>query len=358
MLYHLLVPLSKYDSFSAFNVVRYLTFRTALAALTAMFLSFILGPPLIRRLTAMKVGQTIRNDGPEAHLSKAGTPTMGGSLIVMAILIPALLWSDLASLYFWAVFVVIVGFAAVGFIDDYLKIKRKKGITAKQKLLGQILFGTLAAIMIYAEKDFTTAMTVPFFKNVSIELGALYIPVIAFIIVGTSNAVNLTDGLDGLAIGPTMIAAGTFTLLAYVAGHARIADYLQIHYVAGAGNLSIISATIIGAGLGFLWFNTYPAQVFMGDVGSLPLGGALGALACITKNELLLVVIGGIFVMETVSVIVQVVSFKLTGKRVFAMAPIHHHYELKGWAEPKIIVRFWIIAIILALVSLTSLKLR
>lgn len=358
MLYHLLVPLA--DDLSVFNVVRYLTFRAAAAALTAMFLSFLLGPWLIRKLTELKVGQTIRNDGPQTHLSKSGTPTMGGTLIILAILGPTLLWSDLSDPYVWAVTVVGLGYGAIGFWDDYLKLTRKnpKGISGRIKMIGQIAFGTAAALLIYNHPSFTTVMTVPFFKNVHINLGVAYVPFMVLVMVATSNAVNLTDGLDGLAIGPSMISAGTFMILAYVAGHVKIADYLQIPYVAEAGNLSIVCATVIGAGLGFLWFNTYPAQVFMGDVGSLPLGGLLGAIACVTKNELLLALVGGIFVLETVSVIVQVASFKLTGKRVFAMAPIHHHYELKGWAEPKIIVRFWIVSIILAMVSLMTLKLR
>jgi len=358
VLYHLLVPMA--DKFGPLNVVRYLTFRMAMASLTAMFISFIFGPFLIRKLKEMKVGQTIRDDGPQSHLEKEGTPTMGGSLIIISIVLPALLWSDLTDTYLWAVLVVVTGFGILGFADDYLKLAHQntKGLSARHKLFWQVVIGSLAATLIYMNPSFVPSLFVPFFKNVEIDLGVAYLPFIVLVIVATSNAVNLTDGLDGLAIGPIMITSGTFLILAYVAGHFRIASYLQINYVADAGNLSIGCGAIVGASLGFLWFNTYPAQVFMGDVGSLPLGGALGAIACVTKNEILLIITGGIFVLETVSVIVQVASFKLTGKRVFAMAPIHHHYELKGWAEPKIIVRFWIISIILGLISLTSLKLR
>ncbi len=358
MLYHLLYPLS--EKFFVLNVVRYLTFRTAMASLTAMFISFLLGPVLIRKLTQMQIGQSIRDDGPQSHLEKAGTPTMGGSLIIIAILIPTLLWADLKNSFVWAMTLVIGGYGLIGFIDDYLKVAKKnsKGLSANMKIVGQVVIGTAVAAIIYTAPGYSSLMPVPFFKQVHLDLGIIYIPFIVLVIVATSNTVNLTDGLDGLAIGPTMTSALTFTLLAYLAGHFKLANYLQITYVAGAGDLSIICGAIVGAGLGFLWFNTYPAQVFMGDVGSLSLGGALGAAACVTKNEILLILIGGIFVLEGLSVIIQVTSFKLTGKRVFAMAPIHHHYELKGWAEPKIIVRFWIISIILSLMALTSLKLR
>lgn len=358
MIYHLLFPLA--DHFGILNVLRYLTFRTAAASLTAMFLSFLLGPFLIRTLTKLKLGQTVRPDGPESHLAKAGTPTMGGSLIIIAILVPTLLWADLTNHYVWAVILVIAGYGAIGFIDDYRKLSRKNatGLSGRYKIFGQIIIGTAVAFVISRAPGYEAILTVPFFKTVNIDLGVFALPLMVFVIVATSNAVNLTDGLDGLAIGPMIISSGAFLILAYVAGHVGIAEYLQIIYVSGAGDLAIICGAIIGAGLGFLWFNFYPAQVFMGDVGSLPLGGALGVVACVSKNELLLILIGGVFVLETVSVIVQVASFKLTGKRVLAMAPIHHHYELKGWAEPKIIVRFWIISIILALVGLTSLKLR
>ncbi len=358
MLYHLLYPLS--DEIGVFNVVRYLTFRTAMALLTAMFLSFVLGPFLIRKLGQMQIGQSIRNDGPKSHLEKAGTPTMGGSLIIIAILIPTLLWANLTNHFVWALMLVVAGYGVIGFIDDYLKVAKKnsKGLSAGTKLLGQTIVGTAVALIIYTAPGYSSLMPVPFFKDVHLDLGYFYIPFIVLVIVATSNTVNLTDGLDGLAIGPIMTSALTFTLLAYLAGHFKLANYLQIMYVSGAGDLSIICGAMVGAGLGFLWFNTYPAQVFMGDVGSLSLGGALGVAACVTKNEILLILIGGIFVLEGLSVIIQVTSFKLTGKRVFAMAPIHHHFELKGWAEPKIIVRFWIISIIFSLMALTSLKLR
>jgi phospho-N-acetylmuramoyl-pentapeptide-transferase len=358
MLYHLLYGLV--DQVSVFNVVRYLTFRTIAASLTAMILSFILGPPLIRKLTQLKVGQTVRQDGPASHLEKAGTPTMGGTLILMSIALSTFLWADLTNRYVWVVLLIIGGYGFIGFVDDYRKLVHRdpKGLPGKQKLLGQIVIGAAAVAIIMTHPDFSDTLSVPFFKQLSPRLGYLYAPFMLFVIVGSSNAVNLTDGLDGLAIGPVMTSAATFGLLAYVAGNVKFADYLQITYVVESGDLMILCGTMVGAGLGFLWFNTYPAQVFMGDVGSLALGGALGSIAVITKNELLLTIIGGIFVLETVSVIVQVVSFKLTGKRVFAMAPIHHHYELKGWAEPKIIVRFWIISIILALAALSTLKLR
>ena len=358
MLYHLLGSLV--DQFSAFNVVRYITFRTIMASLTAMVICFLLGPVLIRKLTELKVGQTVRDDGPATHLDKAGTPTMGGALLIVAISFSTLLWADLTNRYVWVALLIINGYGLIGFVDDYRKLVKKnpKGLSAKQKLIGQTIIGLGAAILIFTHQDFSPTLTAPFFKQIELNLNYFYIPFALFVIMATSNAVNLTDGLDGLAIGPVMISAATFGLLAYVTGHVRIADYLQIFYVPDAGNLAIFCGTMVGAGLGFLWFNTYPAQVFMGDVGSLALGGAIGTVAVITKHELLLILVGGIFVLETVSVIVQVVSFKLTGKRVFAMAPIHHHYELKGWAEPKVIVRFWIISIILALAGLSTLKLR
>ena len=358
MLYHLLGSLV--DQFSAFNVVRYITFRTIMASLTAMVISFLLGPWLIRKLIELKVGQTVRDDGPATHLDKEGTPTMGGALLIVAISFSTFLWADLTNRYVWIALLIINGYGLIGFVDDYRKLVKKdpKGLSAKHKLIGQAIIGFCAAVLIFTQKDFSATLAVPFFKQIELDLNYWYIPFALFVILATSNAVNLTDGLDGLAIGPVMISAATFGLLAYVSGHIRIAEYLQIFYVQDSGNLAIFCGTMVGAGLGFLWFNTYPAQVFMGDVGSLALGGAIGTVAVITKHELLLILIGGIFVLETVSVIVQVVSFKLTGKRVFAMAPIHHHYELKGWAEPKVIVRFWIISIILALAGLSTLKLR
>lgn len=358
MLYHLLYPL--HTDFSALYVFRYITFRTIYATITALMISFMLGPWLIATLQRMQVGQTIRKVGPESHFVKEGTPTMGGALILVAIIIPTLLWADLTNLYIWVCLLVTTGYGAIGFIDDYLKVVRKNsdGISARQKMFWQILIATAAALLLYFSGHVETHLSVPFFKNVSPDLGLFYIPFAILVMVGASNAVNLTDGLDGLAIGPMIIAAGTFLLLAYLAGNANLASYLQITGIPGAGELAILCGAMVGAGLGFLWFNTYPAQVFMGDVGSLSLGGALGTIAVITKNEFVLVIVGGIFVIEALSVIVQVVSFRYWGRRIFRMAPIHHHFELKGWPEPKIIVRFWIISIILALIALSTLKLR
>jgi len=358
MLYHL--AMMYVQKFSVLNVVRYITFRTVVASLTSLAISFAFGPALIRWLTALKVDQTIRDDGPPTHLSKKGTPTMGGTLILISIIIPTLLWADLYNRYVWGVLLVSVGMGIIGFVDDYLKVAHKnpKGIGGKNKIIAQLIVASLAAALIFTHPKFEEFLVVPFFKNIKIPLGLFYIPFGIFLIIGSSNAVNLTDGLDGLAIGPVMTTAGMFIVLSYVVGNYKFATYLQLPYVYDAGNLAVFCGAMTGAGLGFLWYNTYPAQVFMGDVGSLALGGALGAVSLITKTELLLAIAGGIFVLETISVIVQVVSFKLTGKRVFAMAPIHHHYELKGWAEPKVIVRFWIISIILALIALTTLKLR
>lgn len=358
MLYHLLYPL--HTEYSVLYVFRYITFRTIYATITALLISFILGPWLIETLQRMQIGQTIRKVGPESHFVKEGTPTMGGALILLAIILPTLLWADLTNLYIWVTLLVISGYGAIGFIDDYLKVVRKNsdGISARQKMFWQILIALFAALLLYRSSGFDTHLSLPFFKNVSPDLGFFYIPFAVLVMVGASNAVNLTDGLDGLAIGPMIIAAGTFLLLAYLVGNAKLANYLQITGIQGAGELAILCGAMVGAGLGFLWFNTYPAQVFMGDVGSLSLGGALGTIAVITKNEFVLVIVGGIFVIEALSVIVQVVSFRYWGRRVFRMAPIHHHFELKGWAEPKIIVRFWIISIVLALIALSTLKLR
>ncbi len=357
MLYHLLYPLAV--EYSAFNVVRYITFRTAAAALTALFLSFLLGPPLIRALERLRMGQPIREIGP-AHQQKAGTPTMGGLLILLSLSVSVLLWSDLENRFVWLVLGTTIAFGLLGFIDDYRKVRLQdsKGLSATARITWEVLLALGVATAIYTDPSFDAQLSVPFFKNFSPGIGWVYIPLAAFIIVGTANAVNLTDGLDGLAIGPVMIAAGTFLILAYAAGHAGIADYLAIKAVPGAGQLAIFCAALVGGGLGFLWFNTYPAQLFMGDVGALALGGALGAIAVVIRQEILLAVVGGIFVMETVSVVIQVVSFKLTGRRVFLMAPIHHHFEQMGWAEQKIVIRFWIVAIILSLVALSSLKLR
>jgi phospho-N-acetylmuramoyl-pentapeptide-transferase len=360
MLYHLLYPL--HTEFTIFNVVRYLSFRSIAAALTSMMLAFILGPYIIRWLTKKQIGQTIRDDGPKSHLSKAGTPTMGGSLIIIAMTIATLLWVEFGNPFVWLVIMVVIGYGLIGFVDDYRKVVKKdsKGLSVKQKLFWQFLLALVVGSVLYALPDsqFSTTLTIPFFKNLQPDLGLFYIPFVMFVIVGTSNAVNLTDGLDGLAIGPVITCMVTFGILTYIAGNKVYATFLQIPYVPGGGTLAIICGSVLGAGLGFLWFNTFPAQVFMGDVGSLALGGALGTVAVVAKQEILLAVAGGIFVAETLSVIIQVASFKLTGKRVFAMAPIHHHFELRGWAEPKIIVRFWIISIILAMVALSSLKLR
>jgi phospho-N-acetylmuramoyl-pentapeptide-transferase len=359
VLYHLLYPL--HATISAFNVFRYITFRAIYASLTAFLICFVLGPWFIRQLRAMQVGQYIRDDGPEAHLKKAGTPTMGGTLIIFAVVLSTLLWANLTNFYIWILLGITVSYAAIGFIDDYLMQvkKRSKGLSARGKILLQALFALLVGILVCSRPDFNTQVTVPFFKNITPDLGWGYVIFAAFVIVGTSNAVNLTDGLDGLAIGPVVIASVTYMIFAYVAGHVKIANYLQINYVAGSGEVTIFCSAMAGAGIGFLWFNAYPAQMFMGDVGSLPLGGALGSIAVITKQEILLVIVGGLFVMEALSVIFQVGFFKVTkGRRIFRMAPLHHHFELKGWAEPKVIVRFWIIAIALALVAMSTLKLR
>jgi phospho-N-acetylmuramoyl-pentapeptide-transferase len=359
MIYHLLYPL--HISISAFNVFRYITFRTIYASLTAFLICFLLGPWVIRKLRRMQVGQYIREDGPQSHHQKAGTPTMGGVLIVFAVAVATLLWADLSNYFVWIVLLVLLGFGAIGFADDYLMLvkKRSKGLTGRGKLILQTLLALLAGFLVVMCPDVTTLVSIPFFKQVSPDLGWGYILFAAFVIVGASNAVNLTDGLDGLAIGPVIIAAGTYMIFAYIAGHVKIAEYLQIIYVAGAGEIAVFCGALAGAGMGFLWFNAYPAQMFMGDVGSLSLGGSLGAVAVITKQELVLALVGGLFVMEALSVIFQVGFFKVSkGKRIFRMAPLHHHFELKGWPEPKVIVRFWIIAIALALISMSTLKLR
>ncbi|MDP2681917.1 MAG: phospho-N-acetylmuramoyl-pentapeptide-transferase [Deltaproteobacteria bacterium] len=357
MLYHLLYPLVKYHTL--FNVFQYITFRTIYAVVTALVLSFLSGPYIIRKLSLMQIGQVIRNDGPARHLSKEGTPTMGGIIILFCIIVPTLLWANLKNPYVWLLITVTSGFGIVGFIDDYKKWAQKdsRGLRPSHKLLGQCIIALGAALFLYFT-GFNTSITVPFFKNVVIAMGWVYIPFVILVIVGASNAVNLTDGLDGLAIGPITIAAATYMLFTYLTGHTKIANYLQIMYVPNSGELTIFAGAMVGASLGFLWFNSYPAQVFMGDVGSLALGGTLGTLAIITKQEILLVLVGGVFVVEALSVIFQVGSFKLRGKRIFRMAPIHHHFELNGWSEPKIIVRFWIISIILSLIAISTLKLR
>ncbi|MBW1696000.1 MAG: phospho-N-acetylmuramoyl-pentapeptide-transferase [Deltaproteobacteria bacterium] len=359
MVYHLLYPL--HTTISVFNVFRYITFRTIYASLTAFLICVLLGPWVIRKLTALQIGQYVRDDGPRSHLQKAGTPTMGGALILFAVVVSTVLWTILTNAYVWIALFVTVGYGFIGFIDDYLMQikKRSKGLTVRKKLLMQFAFAIVTGLLVFVRPDFDTHVTIPFFKKISPDLGWGYVLFAALVIVGTSNAVNLTDGLDGLAIGPAIIVAATYMVFAYVAGHVKIADYLQINYVAGSGEIAVFCGAIAGAGFGFLWFNTYPAQVFMGDIGSLSLGGALGTVAVITKQEILLLVVGGLFVVEALSVIFQVGFFKMTnGRRIFRMAPLHHHFELKGWAEPKVIVRFWIISIILALISMSTLKLR
>jgi len=360
MLYHLLYPLR--EAVSGFNVFRYITFRSAGAVLTALIVSFLLGPSMIAWLRRLKVGQQVRDDGPKTHLTKQGTPTMGGLLIIAALTTSVLLWSDLTNKYVWVVLFATLAFGGVGFWDDYLKVvkKRSTGLRAYQKFGLQIAASLVIGIFLYefSGDHEATFLSVPFMKSLLIDLGWFYIPFVAVVIVGSSNAVNLTDGLDGLAIGLVGIAATANAVIVYLGGNKIIADYLKILYIPGSGELAIFCGAMLGASLGFLWYNTHPAEVFMGDVGSLSLGGALGTLAVVTKHELILVITGGIFVMETVSVILQVASYKLRGKRLFRMAPIHHHFEQIGWPESKVIVRFWIVGIILALISIGSLKLR
>lgn len=352
--------LSEY--YTGFAVFQYLTLRGILGVLTALLISLLVGPLVINKLRSNQIGQAIRDDGPQTHLSKAGTPTMGGALILVAIAISTLLWSDLTNKYVWITLGVTLIFGAVGWVDDYRKVveKNPRGLPARWKYLWQSIGGIGAAILLYmfAQTPAETSLLIPFLKDVSIELGIFFIVFTYFVIVGSSNAVNLTDGLDGLAILPTVLVAGALGVFAYLSGHVKFADYLLIPYIAGSGELIIFCGAIVGAGLGFLWFNTYPAQVFMGDVGALSLGAALGVIAVIVRQELVLVIMGGIFVAETVSVILQVASFKLTGRRIFRMAPLHHHFELKGWPEPRVIVRFWIITVVLVLIGLASLKIR
>ena len=362
MLFNLLVPLA--DEHIMFNVFRYLTFRSGGAVITALVISFLLGPPIIAWLKArQREGQPIREDGPESHLlTKKGTPTMGGVLILLAITISTLLWADLTNGFVWVILFVTMGFGLIGFCDDYLKLTRRhtSGLKSRYKFAAQILIALIAAIWIMELSPDTlgTHLAVPFFKNLLLNFGWAFVLVAVFVMVGASNAVNLTDGLDGLAIVPVMIVAGCFALIAYLVGNTVFSNYLQIHYVPGTGELAVFCGALVGASLGFLWYNAPPAMVFMGDTGSLSCGGALGGIAVITKHELVLAIIGGLFVLETVSVIVQVGSFKLTGRRVFRMAPLHHHFEKLGWAEPTIVIRFWIIASILALAGLSTLKLR
>jgi phospho-N-acetylmuramoyl-pentapeptide-transferase len=362
MLYHLFVGLA--DKFEPFNVFRYLTFRTAGAIVTALIISFICGRPIINWLRSVqREGQPIRADGPESHLlTKKGTPTMGGALILLAIISSTLLWADLTNRFVWITLGVTIGFGAIGFLDDYRKLANRshKGVPGKVRLLFEIGIATLAVlgVMSITRMPLATGLTIPFFKSVLIPLGWFFLPVGVFVVAGASNSVNLTDGLDGLAIVPTMIAAGCFMLISYLVGNVVFSNYLQLLHVPGTGELTVFCGAMVGAALGFLWFNAPPAMVFMGDTGALAIGAALGIIAVIDKQELVLAIIGGLFVLETVSVIVQVASFKMTGKRVFRMAPLHHHFEKKGWAEPTIVIRFWIIASILAIAGLSTLKLR
>ncbi|MDF1748988.1 MAG: phospho-N-acetylmuramoyl-pentapeptide-transferase [Alphaproteobacteria bacterium] len=351
------------DSFPGINLFRYLTFRTGGAIMTSLLVSFLIGPAVIRWLKSKQRGSSnIREDVPEGHLVKAGTPTMGGVLILIALVLSTLLWADIKNHYVWIVLLVTVGFGAVGFTDDYLKLTKRnsKGLPGKMKLLAQFVISAVAALwfMSVTDEPVATGLAIPFLKDTLINLSWLFVPFALFVMIGASNSVNLTDGLDGLAIVPVMIAAGCFGFIAYLVGNTVYSSYLGIHYVEGSGELAVFCGAVLGAGLGFLWFNAPPAMVFMGDTGSLSLGGALGAIAIVTKHEIVLAIIGGLFVLETVSVIVQVASFKMTGKRVFAMAPLHHHFEKKGWKESTIVIRFWIIAAILALVGLATLKLR
>ncbi|MEW7977018.1 MAG: phospho-N-acetylmuramoyl-pentapeptide-transferase [Candidatus Sedimenticola endophacoides] len=360
MLLYLAEYLARFDS--GFNVFQYLTLRAILGVLTALIISFLVGPLMIRRLSLHQIGQTVRDDGPQSHLSKAGTPTMGGALLLVAISISTLLWADLGSRYVWVAVVVTLLFGVIGFYDDYKKLvlQDPRGLAARYKYLWQSVVGLGAAWTLYATAVLPaeTQLLIPFFKNAVIDMGPWFVLLTYFVIVGTSNAVNLTDGLDGLAIMPTVLVAGALGIFAYVSGHAQISDYLLIPNLPGVGEVVVFCGALVGAGLGFLWFNAYPAQVFMGDVGALALGAALGVVAVVVRQELVLVIMGGIFVVETVSVMLQVASFKLTGRRIFRMAPLHHHFELKGWPEPRVIVRFWIVTVILVLVGLASLKIR
>jgi len=360
MLYSLAIYLTEFHS--GFNLFQYLTFRTILGVLTALVISLMVGPGMIRYLSKYNIGQSIRDDGPESHFSKAGTPTMGGALILISIIISTLLWSDLGSRFVWIVLFVTAGFGLIGWVDDYKKIVfgNSKGLASRYKYLWQSVVGLTAAFILFstAQLPIETQLIIPFVKSLVFDLGWMYVVLAYFVIVGSSNAVNLTDGLDGLAILPTVLVGGALGVFAYVTGNANFSGYLGIPYIPGVGEMVVFCGALVGAGLGFLWFNTYPAQVFMGDVGALALGAALGVIAVIVRQELVLFIMGGIFVVETVSVILQVASYKLTGRRIFRMAPLHHHFELKGWPEPRIIVRFWIITVILVLIGLASLKVR
>ena len=360
MLLYLTKYLAQFES--GFNVFNYLTMRAILGALTALVLSFIIGPRMIKRLSVNQLGQPVREDGPETHLLKAGTPTMGGALILTAIAFSTVLWADLENVYVWIILFVTLSFGVIGYVDDYKKLvlQDPAGISATQKLFWKSSAALVAAIALYvtATDEVQTSLLIPYFKDLAIPLGMFQVVVTYFFIVGFSNAVNLTDGLDGLAIMPTVLVGGALGIFAYVTGNVNFSDYLGIPYVAGTGEILVFCTALAGAGLGFLWFNTYPAQVFMGDIGALSLGAALGTVAVVVRQEIVLAIMGGVFVVETLSVMIQVASFKLTGKRVFRMAPLHHHFELKGWAEPKVIVRFWIITVILVLIGLASLKIR
>ncbi|WP_038053232.1 phospho-N-acetylmuramoyl-pentapeptide-transferase [Thioalkalivibrio sp. ALJ1] len=360
MLFALTEYLSQF--YSGFTVFQYLTVRAILGVVTALAIALLIGPAMIRRLTVGNIGQQIRDDGPESHLTKAGTPTMGGALILVAVAVATLMWSDLTNRFVWLVLLTTLAFGAVGGWDDYLKLRygNSKGLSARAKLLWQTLFALIAAgvIMYTAQGPVETTFYLPVFKDIQFSLGWLFIPLVWLVVVGSSNAVNLTDGLDGLAIMPAVLVAGALGVFAYAAGHAIFADYLGIPAVPGVGEVVIFTAALVGAGLGFLWFNTYPAQVFMGDVGALALGAALGMLAILTRQEIVLLIMGGIFVLETLSVMIQVASFKLTGRRIFRMAPLHHHFELKGWPEPRVIVRFWILTVVFVLIGLATLKVR
>jgi len=348
--------------YHAFSVFQYITLRAILAALTALVIALVLGPVIIRMLAKAQIGQVVRDDGPKSHLSKSGTPTMGGVLILTAITISTLLWSNLSNIYVWLVLLVTLAFGLIGWVDDYRKLIRNdpRGLPSRWKYFWQSIVGLCAAVYLYhiAQSPAETELLIPFFKNMFIPLGIFYIVFTYFVIVGTSNAVNLTDGLDGLAILPTVLIAGALGIFAYLAGHMKFAEYLVLPYIPGVGEASIFCGAIVGSGLGFLWFNAYPAQIFMGDVGALGLGAALGILAVLVRQELVLFIMGGVFVAETVSVMLQVGSYKLRGKRIFRMAPIHHHFELLGWPEPRVIVRFWIVTVILVLLGLASIKIR
>jgi phospho-N-acetylmuramoyl-pentapeptide-transferase len=358
MLYHLFYLL--HTKALVFNVFRYITFRTVLAILSALIISFYLTPRVIKKLQELKIRCDKREDVPDRHEAKRGTPTMGGFVILVATIIPTLLWSDLTNEYVWLVTATLVLFGAIGFMDDFRKLRGQngKGVTGRTKLGLQVICALAVGGLIYTKAGFITQLSIPFFKHATPDLGFFYLAVCVLIVVGTSNGVNLTDGLDGLAIGPVITVCATFLLFSYLVGNIKFAQYLQIYYVKGAGELTILCGAMLGASIGFLWYNAYPAELFMGDTGSLSLGAALGAIAVVIKQEFLLVIVGGIFVMETMSVIIQVLSFKYRGKRVFKMAPIHHHFELKGWNEGKIVVRFWIISVILGLIAISTLKLR